>query len=250
MINEKYNLIGQKFGKLTVLKFLTTTTKHQSRLWECKCDCGNVVIKSSGSLKAEDTTKHCGCEKRIQLKHGPRENLIGQKFNRLTVVDCAGVTKGREQYRWLCLCDCGKQIVVVGHALKSHNTKSCGCLKIEKLKQRDQTDDTLIRRLLNVYKRNSMRKNLSFELTLDQFKILINNKCHYCGIEPSKIYTRKDNAFETFILYNGIDRKDNFNGYSEDNSLTCCEICNRAKSNMSYDEFIKYINRLKRNTYV
>ncbi len=34
--------------------------------------------------------------------------------------------------RWLCKCDCGKEIVVVGSNLRKGNTKSCGCLKYKK----------------------------------------------------------------------------------------------------------------------
>lgn len=55
-------------------------------------------------------------------------NLIGQKFNRLTVIKRV---ENDKYYRtqWLCICDCGneKYIIVTGHSLKTGNTKSCGC---------------------------------------------------------------------------------------------------------------------------
>ena len=35
----KINLIGQKFGKLTVIKE-TKERKNKSIVWICKCDCG------------------------------------------------------------------------------------------------------------------------------------------------------------------------------------------------------------------
>lgn len=38
--------------------------------------------------------------------------------------------------RWRCLCDCGRELTVRVGALQSGNTKSCGCLKIEKLLER------------------------------------------------------------------------------------------------------------------
>lgn len=41
MVNQ--DLIGQKFGKLTV-ESSAGTNKWKHRLWECKCDCGNIVI--------------------------------------------------------------------------------------------------------------------------------------------------------------------------------------------------------------
>lgn len=53
-------------------------------------------------------------------------NLKGQTFSRLYVVRKAG----RDKYKnilWLCLCECGTEIKVSTGALRSNNTKSCGC---------------------------------------------------------------------------------------------------------------------------
>lgn len=54
-------------------------------------------------------------------------NLIGQKFNKLTVISRAENKNGR--VRWKCMCDCGTTCEAYGYSLKSGNTKSCGCLK-------------------------------------------------------------------------------------------------------------------------
>jgi hypothetical protein len=58
------------------------------------------------------------------------ENLIGQKFNRLTVIAAAEKKNGKVQ--WFCRCDCGNEIIVNQYKLISGHTKSCGCLKKEK----------------------------------------------------------------------------------------------------------------------
>ena len=57
-----------------------------------------------------------------------RQNLIGQKFERLAVVSFAGNDKFSHP-RWLCRCDCGNERIVAGSSLKSGDSKSCGCLK-------------------------------------------------------------------------------------------------------------------------
>lgn len=52
------------------------------------------------------------------------ENLIGQKFGRLTVIDivkCDGKTKCK------CQCTCGNISYAVPYSLTSGGTKSCGC---------------------------------------------------------------------------------------------------------------------------
>jgi len=55
-------------------------------------------------------------------------DIAGQKFNKLTVVSHMG-TNEYKKVLWQCICDCGNKIVVPAGALKSGNTKSCGCLK-------------------------------------------------------------------------------------------------------------------------
>lgn len=59
----------------------------------------------------------------------------GERFGRLTVI-------GRSKLRpistsggilLLCICDCGNEVAVRSGNLRSGNTKSCGCLKIETL---------------------------------------------------------------------------------------------------------------------
>lgn len=67
-----------------------------------------------------------------------RLDLVGKKFGRLTVIKFDSKDK-RGKLKWLCRCDCGKEKVVLGSRLKDGNTKSCGCLRIEKVKQRFTT---------------------------------------------------------------------------------------------------------------
>ena len=54
-------------------------------------------------------------------------DLTGQTFDRLTVVERAG-SNARGRATWLCHCECGNDVIVVGNALLRRNTKSCGCL--------------------------------------------------------------------------------------------------------------------------
>lgn len=74
---------------------------------------------------------------------------------------------------------------------------------------------------------------------------IINRTCHYCGHKP----TGEDRDLTPLTLsytdcYNGIDRKDNSLGYQTDNVVPCCAICNRAKNNMDYKDFIDYLVRI------
>lgn len=57
-----------------------------------------------------------------------RSDLTGQRFDRLVVLREADAGTHR---RWECRCDCGTTVVVFHPALRSGNTRSCGCLRRE-----------------------------------------------------------------------------------------------------------------------
>lgn len=63
---------------------------------------------------------------------GKAENLLGQRFGRLVVVERGENTKSGNA-QWLCKCDCGNPELklVVATRLKNGETRSCGCLQKE-----------------------------------------------------------------------------------------------------------------------
>ena len=75
------------------------------------------------------------------------------------------------------------------------------------------------------------KRQLEFELTLEEFDQLIKSPCVYCGTN-SKI---------------GVDRKDNSEGYTKDNSQPCCTTCNIMKYTHSEQEFISHIKKILRH---
>lgn len=66
------NLLGLKYGRLVVIS--PAKSKNSKTLWNCKCECGNIVQVSSTNLRAGHT-QSCGClSKEIleqrNFKHG------------------------------------------------------------------------------------------------------------------------------------------------------------------------------------
>ena len=53
--------------------------------------------------------------------------MIGRQFGRITVINFHETDK-HGQFKWLCLCSCGKETTVNSASLNSGNTRSCGCL--------------------------------------------------------------------------------------------------------------------------
>ncbi len=54
------NLVGLKFGRLTVEELLDGSNKFNRRMYKCKCDCGNEIVVPSSSLTTNHTLS-CGC---------------------------------------------------------------------------------------------------------------------------------------------------------------------------------------------
>jgi hypothetical protein len=61
-------------------------------------------------------------------------DLTGLKFGRLTVVKLRPEKNNQGHLVWLCQFECGtQQVPVRGAQLRNGNTKSCGCLRVDKL---------------------------------------------------------------------------------------------------------------------
>jgi hypothetical protein len=68
----KNDLIGCKFGKLTVIKDTGKKNKKGSVIWLCKCECGNETESISYRLKSGNTKTcgHCRSNRYNQNKDG------------------------------------------------------------------------------------------------------------------------------------------------------------------------------------
>lgn len=88
------SLLGNKYGKLTVIKELESDTPQ--RLWLCKCECGNKVQTHSHTLTSGHT-QSCGCLRsesfskfEVFITNILKENHILYK-NEYGFDDCKGV---------------------------------------------------------------------------------------------------------------------------------------------------------------
>lgn len=79
MIGEVKDLVGQKFGKLTVVEQhgFTNKNKHGRRyaVWYCKCDCGNYCEMSSDTLTRKRSDHSCGCLAKKHLAEMSKNNI-------------------------------------------------------------------------------------------------------------------------------------------------------------------------------
>ena len=71
-------------------------------------------------------------------------DLVGQKFNRMTVVALSTRVRPKRSARyWVCKCDCGTVKDVRGPELVNGSTTSCGCYNAEKSRKHGKEGTTI-----------------------------------------------------------------------------------------------------------
>jgi hypothetical protein len=132
---------GSKFGRLLVVE--RSGSKNNQAMWKCLCDCGNIKYASCISLRS-GSTKSCGClhkelsreriiaiaKLQVGINSPVFQDLTNKKFGKLRVINRCLDKKIFGTF-WYCVCDCGKETIVDGGNLKSGNTSSCGCKRLD-----------------------------------------------------------------------------------------------------------------------
>lgn len=244
---DKADLVNKRFGQLVVAKWVKRD-RYGNQWWSCLCDCGEIVVVVGCSLKSKKVDCCPKCRK------ARRSTPVGGKLGKITVLEVLGKAKDlglsgngivvRGQ------CECGNLWIGPITALRRGNTKSCGCIPTGVAPDPNR-ERPAINSVLYGYKRHAVRRGLSWELSDQEFESLIKGCCYYCGSPPSSVSCHHRNReggkrrrTVSEVTRNGIDRKDNSVGYTFENSVSCCAICNYSKRGLSASDFLEHIQRV------
>lgn len=116
-------MIGQKFGRWTVLDKYELTTKGEKK-WLCHCDCGTERYVLERSLMYGGSLS-CGCLRKERAAQAISPDLTGKTFGQLTVIQ--KIEKHEKKYGawWLCKCSCGAEYEVLGTLLVTGRRTRC-----------------------------------------------------------------------------------------------------------------------------
>lgn len=111
-------------------------------------------------------------------------DMTGRRLGMLTVIERTEGPSTRNAY-WRCRCDCGKEIVVTGSALRRRRHNSCGCFRRENMKlQYIKNDPDWKDRKRTAQKRKPCPYNDG---------VWCNSKaCYRCGWNPKVAQTRME----------------------------------------------------------
>lgn len=157
---------------------------------------------------------------------------IGEKYGSLTYISESDLKKdGRRTGNFKC--DCGRLHTTTLRNVYKGKTKSCGCQKYKGLSPHTKSINFSYSKNRTLSKAKAQFKyayklrNLTNELSDLDLEFIMFSRCFYCN-----------KKYDTPI---GVDRLDNSIGYTLENSVPCCLVCNRMKLNFTTKQFISHI---------
>lgn len=190
-----------------------------------------------------------------------RVEMVDKVYNQWKVLEFSHTANKISYYKCTCLMpECGKEFIVDGRNIRSGRSKCCvGCAakkprgpyKTGTKRCKYDIEGAKVRYLMIAYKKSAKKRGISFNLTFEEFAELIKGDCEYCGTAPNTTVNilknhelSEEKVKQGVMTYNGIDRVDSSKGYKPGNVVPCCERCNKAKLEMTVEEFEDWIARV------
>jgi hypothetical protein len=233
LYGEVPNLVGQRFGKLFVVRIVGKRNKS----YLCKCDCGTERSINGKKLLLDDM-KSCGCERGMR----PPNDLMGYRFGNWTVIGKADEELCKRQVLWKCMCDCGGIVNKTPYAIRNHVHKMCGvCSNTGNKKQVGEITNRYWKRVVDSARvRNiplEITKSFAWELFLKQ-----DRRCVLTGILLT--FANSYEGKEAILQTASLDRIDSNIGYINTNVQWVHKAINKMKNSLSDEDLIEWCQRV------
>ena len=158
------------------------------------------------------------------------QNLVGQKYGRLTVIERIGSKTGKTY--WHCVCDCGGTKNATAGDMRFGRTLSCGCLRKESLSK--------------ISKTHGMTKSRIYQCWSDMMTRCRNSKDkHYKWYGARGIM-----ICEKWLSFDGF-YEDMQDGYADDLTLDRIDVDgNYEKSNCKWSTVQEQCDNRRSNHYI
>lgn len=233
---RKYNIqVNDQFGKWIVINIISQT---HTKLYECKCVCGNVKTQTGYNLIDKKSTqcRTCSNKEKALINF---QNLVGSQFGEWTVI--SRVESKNRATIYLCKCSCGREVQIKADALMSGRTTKCRkCGDYKELKGT----------IWNALKRNAEQRGLIININQKYILDLYNKQNGECSLSGKKIdlVTHGKNKAS-------LDRIDSSKGYIEGNVQWVHKDVNMMKLNWPEIYFIELCQNIimhqqNKNNYI
>lgn len=230
----RLDLLNKKFDKLTPIEYIGIY-KGKTSIWKCKCDCGNITYQKTYNITHHKVVS-CGCTKGQEKR---RIDITGQRFGKLVAIKY-----DKKKTRWLCQCDCGRQVFVFGYDLRVGHTQSCGCIPT----YNDINQDPRFKKLLKCW---DGMKQRCYNPNKKEYKFYGAKGVTICDEWKNDFraffHWAIDNGYEIIDDYKdklNIDRIDSSKGYSPDN----CRFISQSDNCARVSEYNQILEKLDDET--
>lgn len=228
MERKRVNLIGKRYGKGVVTE-LIKNNRPKGLLWKLICDCGKEYQSYTRHLNFR-SVKSCGCLK--------SSNLIGQQFGYGTVIDKTNKRIDRKIV-WKLICKCGKEYEASTVAIKSNNTKSCGCM----LHQACCGD--ISGTFYSQIRKGARERKLEFNVTIQDLWNLYLKQDKICALSGVPLFIQKSAKLHNKGQSSGsLDRIDSSKGYIIGNIQWVHKKINVMKHIMTNEELLDWCKKI------
>lgn len=142
-------------------------------------------------------------------------DLTGERFGRLVVVERAEKKGDYTNARWLCKCDCGNYVDVLGTTLRRGESKSCGCYRRDFRRSEMTKHGKSDSRIAHIWYSMRARCNKQYSTSYENYGAR--------GITVCDEWEKSFEAFYSWAIANGyskeltLDRIDNDGNYEPGN---------------------------------
>ena len=209
---KKIDLTGKTFGRLLVVAEsdkIVTQNGRSHISWLCKCTCGNEIVVRGDCLRNGHTVS-CGCKRKEILNQAGKnrvENLVGNIYGKLKVIQDSGNRDSSGGVIWECKCECGNIVYVSASNLtrKKEPTVSCGCAKSKgELKIIDILNELNINFITQKRFSDCIYPDTSRQLVFDFYLLDYNMLIEYDG--EQHFHITKNDRFN----YEELNKRDRF----------------------------------------
>lgn len=180
----------------------------------------------------------------------PTTRFVGERKGHLEIVGIIPQNKGGRHVQLELVCHaCGKTTTMSTAVFTK--LKSCGCERhksstwkrvgAKTMPWQLESGEAARRLLVTRYKRSAKRKGVTFELTDEELTSLFKSPCTYCGKIETNVSKGLGKTSGDFA-YVGLDRVDPFKGYTQDNAVPCCWLCNMMKNTLTQEAFLEHVS--------
>jgi hypothetical protein len=220
--------IDKKYSHYTVISecYLIDKTWYV----DVQCKCGKIKKQPTSSLKRLSQCKKCNAIEKY------RKYKTGDKKHNLTVIDYLD-SCGNSHSQIKVKCDCGNTSnISTYHFGKTKMCKKCFLSKNGINHPSYKGTKNITKTYFSQIKLNAKKRNLSFNLTINDLDKVLKKQNFYCYLSGQIIGVHNKTA--------SLDRIDSTKGYTKDNIAWIHKDIQRMKSDFNLDYFIEICKKI------